>query len=107
MRSIPAERRRTPRIYLQIPVFVRGQDHLGREVFEFSRAMDISSTGALLAVPAKFKDEQLLTLTVPAPPPSASGLIPAETPPFQARVRRQQPSGDLHLVGVEFLRRLD
>jgi hypothetical protein len=47
-----------------------------------------------------------LNLTIPAPP-SPSDLLPAETPPIQARVRRHGMAGDLHLLGVEFLKTLD
>jgi hypothetical protein len=48
-----------------------------------------------------------LKLTIPVASESYSGLIPAETPPIQARVRRLSDAGDTHLVGVEFLKPLD
>jgi hypothetical protein len=34
-------------------------------------------------------------------------MLPAETPPIQARVRRHQMAGDTYLLGVEFLKALD
>jgi hypothetical protein len=33
-------------------------------------------------------------------------LVPHETPPISARVRRQESAGDLRLFGLEFVRPL-
>jgi hypothetical protein len=103
----PAERRRSPRIRLQVPVFLRGIDTAGGDFLELTKTINISSTGACIACSHAVRVEQAVQLTIPAPSPSASGLVPPETPPLSARVRRVQPVGDLHLVGVEFLRPLD
>ena len=100
-----AERRRSPRIYVQIPIFVRGVDSAGAVFLDLTKTLDISATGASLACSRVFRHDQLLNLTIPAPP-SPSDLLPAETPPIQARVRRQRTAGDLHLLGVEFLKTL-
>ena len=107
MRLSPAERRRSPRIHVQIPMFVRGTDASGAEFLDLTKTLDISATGAFLASSRLMKTDRVLHLTIPAPPPSSSGLVPPETPPIQARVRRQRTAGDLHLVGVEFLKALD
>lgn len=101
------ERRRCPRIRLQVPMFVRGIDLSGEEFLDLTRTLDISATGAYLASPRPLRMNDLLSLTVPAPSPSAAGLLPAGNSPIQARVRRLQPAGDVHLVGVEFLRSLE
>ena len=103
----PAERRRSPRIRLQIPMFVRGVDAAGAEFLDLAKTLDISATGAFLATFRPLKAEHVVQLTIPAPPPSSSGNVPAATPPIPARVRRQQATGDLHLVGLEFLKALD
>ncbi len=107
MRFDPAERRRSPRMRLQIPMFVRGVDATGSEFLELIKTLDISATGALLASPRRLSADHIIHLTVPAPPSSSSGVLPPETPPIHARIRRQQTAGDVHLVGVEFLKPLD
>ncbi len=107
MRLNPAERRRSPRIRLQVPMFVRGVDASGTDFLEVTKTLNISATGAFLASPRMLGADHVLNLTIPAPPLSGSGLVPPETPPIQARIRRQQRAGDLHLVGIEFLRALD
>lgn len=106
MSSHPAERRRSARIRLHVPVFLRGVNAHGEEFLELTKTLDISAVGAFLASPRSMKANEVVSLTIPAPPPSSSGLVPAETPPIQARVRRLQIAGDVHLVGVEFLKPL-
>ena len=103
----PAERRRSPRIRLQIPVFIRGVDVTGTEFLDLTKTLDISAIGAVVASTRLLCAEHTVHLTIPAPSPSSSGTVPPETPPIQARVRRQQASGDVHLVGLEFLKPLD
>ncbi len=107
MRLHPAERRRSPRIRLQIPMFVRGVDASGAEFLDLTKTLDISATGAFLASARMLRLDHIVHMTIPAPPPVSSGLLPPETPPIQARVRRQRSTEDIHLVGVEFLKPLD
>lgn len=92
---------------MQIPMFVRGVDAYGEEFLDLTKTLNISAVGAFLAMPRSMKVDDFVTLTVPAPPSSAAGLVPSGTPPIQARVRRSQVAGDLYLVGVEFLKPLD
>lgn len=106
MRLTPAERRRSPRIHVQIPMFVRGVDSAGAEFLDLTKTLDISATGAFLASSRLLRADQLLNLTIPAPS-SSSSTLPSETPPIQARVRRHRMTGDIHLLGVEFLKALD
>jgi hypothetical protein len=106
MRLTPAERRRSPRIHVQIPMFIRGVDAAGAEFLDLTKTLDISATGAFLASPRLLRADQLLNLTIPAPP-SPSSTVPAETPPIQARVRRHRNANGIHLLGVEFLKALD
>lgn len=107
MRLSPAERRRSPRIRLQVPLFLRGVDDAGSDFVDFTKTVDISATGAFLASRRVLHANQLLRITIPVSSESFSGLIPAETPPIQARVRRISDAGDTNLVGVEFLRALE
>ncbi len=106
MRLTPAERRRSQRIHVQIPMFVRGTDAAGAEFLDLIKTLDISATGAYLASARMLRSDQVLNLTIPAPP-SATSTLPAETPPIQARVRRHHDMGGVHLLGVEFVKALD
>lgn len=106
MRLTPAERRRSQRIHVQIPMFVRGTDAAGLEFLDLTKTLDISATGAYLASPRAVRTNQVVNLTIPAPP-SPTSTMPAETPPIQARVRRHRTDHGVHLLGVEFLKALD
>lgn len=101
------DRRRFPRLRLQVPLFVRGTDCGGREFLELAKTLDISATGAFLIIPCALRHDEMLSLTIPAPLPSSVSIQPHSTPPIQARVRRLESTGEAHLVGVEFLRPLD
>jgi hypothetical protein len=100
------ERRGAQRIQLQIPLFIRGNDANGQQFMELAKALNISSLGALITCPRALALNGQVTLTVPAPSISSTALIPTGMPPIQARVRRQQQVGDVHLVGVEFIESL-
>lgn len=106
MRLSPAERRRSSRIHVQIPMFVRGVDAAGVEFLDLTKTLDVSASGAFLASSRLLPCDQILSLTIPAPP-SPSSMVLAETPPIQARVRRYRAEGGIHLLGVEFLKTLD
>jgi hypothetical protein len=106
MRLTSAERRRSQRIHIQIPMFVRGTDAAGLEFLDLTKTLDISATGAFLASPRAVSVNQIINLTIPAPP-SPSATLPSETPPIRARVRRHRSADGIHLLGVEFLKALD
>ena len=99
-----ADRRKSQRLRLQVPMFIRGTDLSGEEFLDLTKTLDISATGAYLASPRALRKDELISLTIPAPSPSTTGLLPAGNSPIQARVRRLGTAGDVHLVGVEFLR---
>ncbi|HUJ30377.1 MAG TPA: PilZ domain-containing protein [Candidatus Acidoferrum sp.] len=98
------ERRRFQRIRLQVPLFVRGRDAHGEQFLELAKTIDISGLGAFITCPRALAVNEIITLTIPAPSITSSALVPAGMPPIQARVKRQQEAGDVHLVGVEFLK---
>jgi hypothetical protein len=102
-----AHRRRSPRIRLQVPVFLRGTDTSGAEFIELTKTLNISAMGACIASTHVLRPDQLVHLTIPAPSPSPSSFIPSETPPIAAKVLRQQSAGDTKLFGLEFLRTLE
>jgi hypothetical protein len=98
------EHRRFQRISLQVPLFVRGRDPHGEKFMELAKTLDISAIGAFIACPRALSMNDIVTLTIPAPSIISSGLVPAGMPPIQARAKRQQQAGEVHLVGVEFLK---
>ena len=99
--------RRSPRIRLQVPVFLRGTDVSGAEFIELTKTLNISSTGACIASTHILRPEQTVHLTIPTPGPATSSLVPSETPPIVARVLRQDSAGEMRLFGLEFLRPLE
>jgi PilZ domain-containing protein len=104
----PAQRRRSPRIRLQVPVFLRGVDTSGVEFIELTKTLNISATGACITSTHYLRPAQVVSITVPAPSPhSSSSVVPNETPPISAKILRQSAAGDIHLFGLEFLRPLE
>ena len=99
------QQRQSPRIRIQVPVFLRGTDALGVGFIELTKTLNISSTGACIASSHLLQLEQLVQITIPTPSPS-SDMVPHETPPISARVLRQESAGELKLFGLEFLRPL-
>lgn len=93
---------------LQIPLFLRGVDVHGELFLDITKTLDISAHGALLAVPRHLGPDTQLQLTIPVPAPASSdySALPPETPPIHARVRRHLNNGEIHLVGVEFVKPL-
>ena len=99
--------RRSPRIRLQVPVFLRAADPSGVEFIELTKTLNISSFGACITSGHLLRENQVVQLTVPAPSPTSSSLVPNETPPISAKVLRQEVVGDTRLFGLEFLRPLE
>ena len=99
--------RRSPRIRLQVPVFVRGIDTSGAEFIELTKTLNISATGACITSAHIIRPDQVVHLTIPAPSPASSSLIPSETPPIAAKVLRQDAVGETRLFGLEFLRAIE
>lgn len=103
----PPSTRRSPRIRLQVPVFVRGMDASGAEFIELTKTLNISATGACITSAHIIRPDQVVHLTIPAPLPASSSLVPSETPPIAAKVVRQDSAGEMRLFGLEFLHALD
>lgn len=98
------ERRRSQRLRLQIPLFIRGLDAQREQFMELAKTLDVSALGAFITCPRALVLNDIVTLTIPAPSITSSALVPAGMPPIQARVKRQQEAGDVYLIGVEFLK---
>ncbi len=99
--------RRSPRIRLQVPVFVRGTDAFGSEFIELTKTLNISAIGACITSQHVLRPDQTVHLTIPTPSAATSGLVPSETPPLVAKVLRQDLVGETRLFGLEFLRPLE
>jgi hypothetical protein len=103
----PSNLRGSPRIRLQMPVFLRAADTSGAEFIELTKTLNISSTGACVACTHILRPDQIVHLTIPAPSSASSGIVPSETPPITARVLRQDSAGEMRLFGLEFLKPLE
>ncbi len=99
--------RRSPRIRLQVPVFLRAADVSGAQFIELTKTLNISSTGACITSTHILRPDQIVHLTIPAPAPASSSLVPSETPPIVAKVLRQESAGHMRLFGLEFLHPLE
>lgn len=104
---VPLDRRRSQRIRLQIPIFVRRLDHREVELLELAKTLDISNLGAKLIGRLPLRCEDIISLTIPAPIPTSPELGGSGTPPIQARVLRLDVGGEMEVAAVEFLRPLD
>jgi hypothetical protein len=99
--------RRSQRIRLQVPVFLRGTDISGVDFIELTKTLNISPAGACIVSSHVVKPDQVVQLAIPAPSPATPSMVPSETPPIAARVLRQDLVGDTRLFGLEFLRALE
>ena len=99
--------RRSPRLRLQVPVFVRGTDASGTDFIELTKTLNISANGACITSDHILSLDQTVQLTIPAPSPASSSLLPSPNAPITAKVLRQEMIGEMRLFGVEFLRPLD
>jgi hypothetical protein len=105
--SDQTERRQSFRIKLQIRLFQRGSDDSGAEFIDLTKTLDIRTTGACVVTRRAPQIGRVVRITIPVSSEQGSGLIPAETPPIQARVRRAGEIGEAHTIGVEFLKPLE
>lgn len=99
--------RRSSRIPLQAPVFLKASDASGTDFVELTKTLNISSIGACITSTHMLRPDQTVQLTIPAPSQASSSLIPSETPPIVAKVKWYEVMGDLKLFGLEFLRPLE
>jgi len=106
-RTETAQTRASSRIRIQVPIFLRASDATGSEFVELTKTLNISARGACIASSHMLRLGQTVYLTIPAPSASSSSLVPNETPPITARVRRSEILGDLRVFGLEFLRPLE
>jgi hypothetical protein len=96
------ERRRYRRLSLGIPVFAKGLDDRGKEFLEFTTTLNISASGALLAMRRQLPLGSSITLEIPgAPLPRLSTQVtPIRT--LDAQIVRITPSQPAFLCALSF-----
>jgi hypothetical protein len=60
------ERRKSPRLALAIPVFVRGADPEGNDFLDLGSILNVSAGGALFAVHRHLRQGTRISLEIPA-----------------------------------------
>ena len=100
------ERRQWPRLPLAIPVFVRSRDDKGKDFLEFATALNISASGALLAVRRSLPASARIMLEIPSAPLAATAKLPKASRTLRARCVRVTHAEGYHLVGLKFSRPL-
>ncbi len=99
-----SERRRSPRLPLAIPVFVRGRDQQGKEFVEFSVMLNESAGGALLATRRRLRRARRIALEIPSAPLSLPAKFPQVVRKLRARILRITPLNGWNLCALIFSR---
>jgi PilZ domain len=82
------ERRRSQRLPLGIPIFVRGVDERGKEFLEFTTTLNISGSGALLVMRRSLPLASKVLLEIPAAPLPRVAAAPQFVRNLQAHIVR-------------------
>jgi hypothetical protein len=101
-----AERRRSDRLPLGIPVFVRGIDDKGKEFLEFTTAFNVGSGGALVATRKSLPPSSKISLEIPAAPLPQMAVPPYFIRNLFAHLVTVTHSEQCYLVGVKFSKSL-
>ena len=96
------ERRRWARLPLAIPVFVRSRDKNGKELLEFATALNISATGALVAVRRSLPLSSQVLLEIPSVPLASTTLLPKSCRNLRAKTVWITHADTYQLVGLRF-----
>jgi hypothetical protein len=96
------ERRKWPRLPLAIPVFVRSRDKSGKDLLEFATALNISATGALLAVRRSLPLSAQVLLEIPSVPMASTAVLPKSCRNLRAKTVWISHAATYQLVGLRF-----
>lgn len=96
------ERRKWSRLPLAIPVFVRSHDKNGKELLEFATALNISATGALLAVRRSLPLSSQVLLEIPSVPLASTTDLPKSCRNLRAKTMWISHAETYQLVGLRF-----
>ena len=99
---LPHERREWPRLPLAIPVFVRSCDKNGKELLEFATALNISATGALVAVRRSLPLSSQVLLEIPSVPLASTAVLPKSCRNLRAKTMWIIHAATYQLVGLRF-----
>ena len=100
------ERREWARLPLAIPVFVRSKDQNGKDFLEFATALNISASGALVAVHRALRPTAQVSLEIPSAPLAASAPVPKSSRNLRAKIVRVTHAEGYHLLGIKFTQAL-
>lgn len=95
------ERRAWDRLPISIPFFVRGSKPNAEEFLEFATALNVSATGALIAMRQYIEPGSSLTLEIPVALVNKAQL-PHSVVVLHATVLRCTPERQCFLLGVRF-----
>lgn len=96
------ERRASQRLSLAVPIFARGLDDRGKEFLEFTTTLNISASGALLAMRRYLAPDSTITLEIPAAPLPRLAARPRMVRTIQAHVARVTKSDPSYLWALSF-----
>ena len=95
------ERRKSPRLALAIPVFVRGADPNGNEFLDLGSILNVSAGGALFAVHRHLQQSSRISLEIPAAFPHEKLGSHAKRK-FRARIVRANGRNHFFRYGARF-----
>jgi hypothetical protein len=87
-------------------VFVRSKDEKGKDFLEFATALNVSATGALVAVRRALPPSAQVLLEIPSAPIGTAKALPQASRTLQARAVRVTYVEGYHLLGLKFSRPL-
>ncbi|MGH9400713.1 MAG: PilZ domain-containing protein [Terriglobia bacterium] len=96
------ERRISQRLPLAVPIFARGLDDRGKEFLEFTTTLNISASGALLAMRRYLPLDSTITLEIPAAPLPRLASRPRMVRTVEAQVIRVVRSEPSYLWALSF-----
>ncbi|MGH9452226.1 MAG: PilZ domain-containing protein [Terriglobia bacterium] len=96
------ERRSSQRLPLGVPIFARGRDDHGKEFLEFTTTLNISGSGALVAMRRYLPPDTTITLEIPAAPLPRLATRPQMVRTVAAQVVRVVRSEPSYLWALSF-----
>lgn len=99
--------RKSVRLQLAIPVFVRARDDSGKDSLEFATALNISAGGAMIVVRRSLPKSTLISLEIPSVPIGPSNGLPSSSRVLRAKTVWVAHLDDYHLLGLKFARPLN
>lgn len=99
--------RRSVRLRLAIPIFVRSRDASGNDSLEFATALNISAGGALVVVRRSLPKSAVISLEIPSVPIGPATGLPNSSRVLRAKAVWVAHLDDYHLLGLKFARPLN